>query len=187
VIDGDPGAEWATYALDARVMFVRGEGTYRLLDEPLTFREWIVQGNTNGFPDADDLVYHLTTLFPPIRPRGYLEIRALDMLPDPWWRVAVAVTAALVCDPRARRRAVEACATTSDAWVLAARCGLEDPQLFAAARECFAAARDALESVGCDATTAAALDEYVERFVSVGRSPAHDQLDRYTAPTMEAI
>ena len=51
-----------------------------------------------------DLDYHLTTLFPPVRPRGYVEIRCLDALPDRWWPALAALTATLVDDPRGRRR-----------------------------------------------------------------------------------
>ena len=68
---------------------------------------------TSAGPTLDDLEYHLTTLFPPVRPRGWLELRMIDAVPDPWWRVAVAVdrgaraaTTALVdaSQPRASRR-----------------------------------------------------------------------------------
>ena len=39
----------------------------------------------SAFPDADDLEYHLTTLFPPVRPRGWLELRMIDALPEELW------------------------------------------------------------------------------------------------------
>ncbi len=186
-VDGDPAGEWASYALEARVMFVRGEETYRPLQESVTFAEWIEHGGPDGFPDADDLVYHLTTLFPPVRPHGWLEIRTIDMLPDPWWRVAVAVTTALVCDADARRRALDACAGTATEWNIAARRALEDQLLRASAQECFAAARSALTRIGCDGSTEALMDDYIERFVSVGRCPADEQLDSYRTKTVEAI
>ena len=32
-------------------------------------------------PTTDDLDYHVSTLFPPVRPRGYLEVRYLDAQP----------------------------------------------------------------------------------------------------------
>ena len=49
---------------------------------PLTFAEWIEDGHELGWPTLDDLDYHLTTLFPPVRPRGWLELRMIDALPD---------------------------------------------------------------------------------------------------------
>ena len=48
----------------------------------LTFAAWIdgARPATAG-PTTDDLDYHLSTLFPPVRPRGYLEVRYLDAQP----------------------------------------------------------------------------------------------------------
>jgi glutamate--cysteine ligase len=59
-------------------------------------------------PDAADPAYHLSTLFPPVRPRGgYLEVRYLDAQPP--WRVgeAIATVATLLYDQRARRAALD--------------------------------------------------------------------------------
>jgi glutamate--cysteine ligase len=52
--------------------------------------------------------YHLSTLFPPVRPRGgYLEVRYLDA--QPGWRIgeAIAAVVTLLCDTRARRDALD--------------------------------------------------------------------------------
>ena len=68
---------------------------------PMPFARWIHDGHELGWPTLDDLEYHLTTLFPPVRPRGWLELRMIDALPDEWWPVAVAVTTALLDDPEA--------------------------------------------------------------------------------------
>jgi len=59
-------------------------------------------------PDATRPDYHLSTLFPPVRPRGgYLEIRYLDAQPVGRIAEAVAVLAALTLEPRARRDALD--------------------------------------------------------------------------------
>ena len=55
-----------------------------------------------------DLAYHATTLFPPVRPRGWLEIRYLDAQHPANWPVCVAVTHALVIDDRAADAAMAA-------------------------------------------------------------------------------
>jgi gamma-glutamylcysteine synthetase len=60
-------------------------------------------------PVTTDLDYHLTTLFPPVRPRGYLELRCLDALPRRWWPALVTLTVTLADDPVAADRAREAC------------------------------------------------------------------------------
>ena len=61
---------WTRYALDAPVMLIHGAQTCVVPEAPLTLRRWIIDGHPDGYPDEDDLGYHLTTLFPPIRPRG---------------------------------------------------------------------------------------------------------------------
>jgi glutamate--cysteine ligase len=58
-------------------------------------------------PDATDPAYHLSTLFPPVRPRGgYLEVRYLDA--QPLWRIgeAIATVTTLLYDQRARHDAL---------------------------------------------------------------------------------
>ena len=59
-------------------------------------------------PEAGRPSYHLSTLFPPVRPRGgYLEVRYLDT--QPCWRIgeAIAAVATLLCDARARHDALD--------------------------------------------------------------------------------
>lgn len=160
----DPVAAWADYALDARVMLLR-EGW--VADPGMTFREWLATGT----PSVDDLAYHLSTLFPPVRPQGWLELRMIDALPDPYWAVPIAVAAALIDDPLAADAAAEAAEPAADRWRQAARDALTDPVLARAARRCFDAARDALPRLGATALVPL-VDEYATRYVERGRCPA---------------
>jgi glutamate--cysteine ligase len=136
-------------------------------DPGMTFREWL----TDGRPDVTDLAYHLTTLFPPVRPQGWLELRMIDALPEPYWPVPIAVVAALIEDPLAAEVAAEATEPAAGRWRQAARLGLADPVLAGAARRCFEAARDALPRLGASALVPL-VDDYTERFVARGRCPA---------------
>ncbi|MGH2733317.1 MAG: glutamate-cysteine ligase family protein [Actinomycetota bacterium] len=44
--------------------------------------EWLVRDSSAlGFPTEEDFAYHLTTLFPPVRPKAWLELRMLEALP----------------------------------------------------------------------------------------------------------
>lgn len=174
---------WTEYALAARVMFVRAPGPWPAPQRPLRFGTWMRLGHELGWPDADDFDYHLTTLFPPVRPRGRLELRMLDALPDPWWRAAVAVAAAVVNDADAGEAAAAAAAPTAHMWAEAARYGLSHPALARSARACFAAASAALDSLGCDPVTRAALDSFIDLYVARGRCPADDVLARWHAGT----
>jgi glutamate--cysteine ligase len=173
---------WADYALTADVMLVRAsDECYVPQLTPLTFDDWIDGGHELGWPTIDDLDYHLTTLFPPVRPRGWLELRMIDAVPAPWWRVAVAVSAVLVQDPLLGAEIAPGVEPTIGRWDIAARDGLSDPQFAAAARCCFEAARAALPSAGADDATIAATDAFIDSYVARGRCPADDRLDAWNA------
>ncbi|RFU39136.1 ergothioneine biosynthesis glutamate--cysteine ligase EgtA, partial [Actinomadura logoneensis] len=115
-----PADAWARYALDARVMLVRAPDGRWISDPGMTFAEWLrgggpglredASGLRDGGPTLADLEYHLSTLFPPVRPRGWLELRMIDALPEPYWAVPVAVATALLDDPRASAAAEAATA-----------------------------------------------------------------------------
>src|SRR5207244_10162287 len=127
---------WAAYAFNARVMLIRvGEDRFEPITDGLTFGEWMFLGHELGYPDAGDLEYHLSTLFPPVRPRGWLELRMIDSLPDPWWRVAAAVATALLEDSDAGAAALEAVSAPPGGAGVPAHCrsaaphGLADPAL----------------------------------------------------------
>jgi glutamate--cysteine ligase len=154
----DPRQAWIDYALDANVMLIRtDDGDEALVGEPITARAWIGHGHPRGWPSADDVAYHLTTLFPPVRPRGWLELRMIDALPDPWWRVPVAVAAALVDD----EEAVAACEPVADRWWQAAIDGLADPPIAAAAAVCARRSLTGLHRVGVDIGTAVMVEQWV--------------------------
>jgi glutamate--cysteine ligase len=107
------------------------------LTERITLLDWLGApervGRAATGPDVD---YHLTTLFPPVRPRGYLELRCLDALPDRWWPALAALTTTLVDDPAAADLAAEHCAPLSGRIHLAARVGTDDPRVALAVRGC---------------------------------------------------
>lgn len=168
---------WTRYVLDARVMFVRRrDDDYVVQHDPLTFAEWMRDGHHLGHPTADDLAYHLTTLFPPVRPRGWLELRMIDMPGRQWWPVPVLVADVLIDAGDLLGAVIDDSA--GDRWEAAARHGLDDPVLAEAARVCFDAATEQLTGAA-----AGIVEEYAERFVHRGRTPADDLLDAEAALT----
>ncbi|MDQ1372759.1 MAG: glutamate--cysteine ligase, partial [Actinomycetota bacterium] len=156
-----------TLVLAAPVMLIRAsDDDFRAMTRERSFEQWITEGDPLGFPTEDDLSYHITTLFPPVRCRGWLELRMLDALPSPWWEVATAVTYAILADPAVAKYSA---AGSETLWLEAARDGLANPFLARAATRCFAAAIEYL-----DGDLAAAVEDYADRFVSRGRCPADD-------------
>ncbi|WP_448614779.1 ergothioneine biosynthesis glutamate--cysteine ligase EgtA [Modestobacter sp. URMC 112] len=137
-----PADEWAEYALAAPVMLVRdGSGGAVAVRGRTSFAEWLTDGTLGGRrPTVADLDYHLTTLFPPVRLRGFLEVRYLDAAPEPWWPALAAVTTTLLDHPAAADAAAAATEPVRHAWDRAARVGLADPALHAAAVACLDAA-----------------------------------------------
>ncbi|MEU6577979.1 ergothioneine biosynthesis glutamate--cysteine ligase EgtA [Streptomyces sp. NPDC046805] len=188
-LNGEPRASWARHVLDAPVMCVRQDGGPWAVPEGLTLREWTRSARPRP-PTWEDVDYHLTTLFPPVRPRGHLELRMIDAQPgDDGWIVPLAVTAALFDDPEAAEtayrtvkplaeRSLSRPAPHNPLWIDAARSGLADPELHEAAVACFAAALDALPRLGATAEVTAAVAAYRDRYVVQGRCPADDLLER---------
>lgn len=186
----DPGAAWADYLLDARLMAVRdttgnggnGNGTepYRPVLDGSTFRDRLA--SSEHPPTLADLNYHATTLFPPVRPRGWLEIRYLDAQHPASWPVCAAVTHALVMDDRAADAALAAAEPCAEMWSSAARHGLSAPPLRRAAAACFRAALSALPRLGATSSLVCEVAAFADRHVTPGRAPAADLLDLARGP-----
>jgi glutamate--cysteine ligase len=169
---GNPAEDWSSYALKAPVMLVQGPKTVPMT-EWVPFADWADGGALLGGrrPTTADLDYHLTTLFPPVRPRGFLEIRYLDSTPDNIWPAVVFTLATLLDDPAAAAVAAEVTERVATEWDLAARVGLADRHLQAAAVRCV---QTAAERAPAD------LHDAMQRLlaqVQQGRSAADDFSD----------
>lgn len=143
-LDGtDPAKDWALYALKAPVMLVHSPAADPV-SRYVPFAHWadgrVLLGDRRA--GVDDLDYHLTTLFPPVRPRGWLEIRYLDSVGDALWPAIVFTLATLLDDPAAADAAAEAVEPVATAWDVAARTGLADPRLHTAAGRCLGLVAD---------------------------------------------
>lgn len=174
----DPVSAWARYALDAPVMMLRREHGPWVAAPGFTFRDWVL-GRAAGMPPPTegDLAYHLTTLFPPVRARGWFEVRYIDAQDPRWWPVPVAVLAALLADTRASASASRACEPVADAWLEAARDGLSHPDLARAAREVFAVAARAVQHPRLRGLVV----RFARRYVEQARCPADDDVGPVTA------
>ncbi|MFI8386814.1 ergothioneine biosynthesis glutamate--cysteine ligase EgtA [Streptomyces sp. NPDC085540] len=189
-LDAEPRTAWTRQALDAEVMCVRSYEDDGPWETPpgTTFRDWLRTGGHPALrpPTAEDLDYHLTTLFPPVRPRGHLELRMIDAQSgDDGWLVPVAVVHALFDDPEATETAYRVAKGLADSygghpaprnplWRSAARHGLADPELRASAKACFRAAVEALPRLGASAHVRDTVGAFTERYVLRGRCPADD-------------
>ena len=169
----DPGTDWARYALKAPVMLVHNPDAVAVTHW-VPFADW-VDGRVllgDRRPTIADLEYHLTTLFPPVRPRQWLEIRYLDTVPDAFWPAVVFTLVALLDDPVAADIAAEAVEPVATAWDIAARVGLGDRRLYEAANKCVAVAAERAPAGLGDAM------QRLVRGVEQGRCPGDDFSDK---------
>jgi glutamate--cysteine ligase len=191
----DPVAAYTRFAESAEAMpLARGRSVGRA-GEPVPFRasfaRWSAAGGAR--PDADDVTHHLSTLFPPVRPRGYLELRYLDAPPLKWLPAPVLALQVLLGDARARRQALE---VLDDAdrgsllalWHAAAHQGLANPWLRHEARSlvdiALAAARR-LPRASAPAAAVALLAAYRDTYMFTGRCWSDDQVERIIGPDAE--
>lgn len=144
---GDPaGAVWEM-ALAANVMLVRRGEHWHAGKPGLSFREW-AEGNHPdwGHPTHDDLLYHLTTLFPEVRPRyGTIEVRTPDALPLRLLPVVVSLVTAAVYHPDASATILDLTSGKDlhHLWRRAATGGMADPVVGPLARSVWTAALEA--------------------------------------------
>lgn len=162
----DPAAEYTDFGLEAGWIFGPGDR------EPEPFLEWVLRGEAT----VEDWRTHLTTLFPEVRPRGYLEIRCIDALPPEWCAAPIAVVAGILADGAALRDAAEIVGAPDSALLQdAARFGLADPRLARGAAELFTLALRAGERSGAvDGRALEVARAFYEAYTAGGRSPGDE-------------
>jgi glutamate--cysteine ligase len=183
----DPRLAWARYALDARVICIRrGNNQPWTAPRDLTFRQWVVDGRPRR-PTLGDLRYHLTTLFPPIRPRGYLELRMIDAQRGENWIVPVAIVSALLDDAEAVDAVLDiaepltarASRSGVSPWVSAARDGVTDPLIRQLTVKCFDVALSSLSRVSGTGDIRNVVERFADTYVYRGRCPADDLMENF--------
>jgi glutamate--cysteine ligase len=183
----EPGLCYAELALDADVLlFRRADGGATPGTPGFRLRDWIEAGHPEfGRPTLDDIDYHLTTLFPEVRLRGFFEIRSADATPLSLRAAQVVFWTGLLYDPAARAAALERLEPEvmelQQLWVAAARDGLADEDLHRSAVDVW---RIALEGAGRlpagyhREQDLACAERFFERYVEAGRSPGDELRER---------
>jgi glutamate--cysteine ligase len=102
ILDDGFGYEaWMNYVLDAPMYFVRRDGQHHDY-AGASFREFMGPGLDGHRATMRDFQDHLTTVFPEVRLKTYLEVRGADC--GPWSRICAlpALWKGLLYDPQAR-------------------------------------------------------------------------------------
>jgi glutamate--cysteine ligase len=145
----DPAANWSRRVLDVPLVCVRRPDGRWDVPGRISFAEWI-GGALPGQPTTDDLDYHLSTMFPPVRPRGYLELRYLDAQQGDGWIEPVVLVSALLAKESTVDAVLAAAEPAAGRWLSAARYGLADPCVGEAARAVLNLGLDAIEDTDLD-------------------------------------
>ncbi len=171
--DTGPNAaeEYLTFALHAQAIIIPGG------DRPCApFGRWL----DTGCVTMEDWHTHLSTLFPEVRPRGYLEVRTIDALAPEWYAAPMALLVGLTYDERSAQDARDLLGDPDPALLeRAGKHGVGDQQIGGVARDLWTIALQGCTRLGTsiinaeDVETAA---EYAARYTAVGRTPADNVL-----------
>lgn len=170
----DPVAEYLEFALGAPAILLGDGSRWR------TFAEW----NAEGRVGLDDWHSHLTTLFPEVRPKGFVEVRSADAVAPEWYAAPLVLLAGIVYHLPTLRAAMERLGEPDpDLLHAAGREGLADPRIAAVARDL---AELAMRGAGAlpGFFSADDLDEagaYFDRYTRQARSPADDALEAFAS------
>ena len=182
--------DYAEYALDVPMFFIHRDGHYRDY-AGRSFREFMEKGFDGYQATEEDWVLHLTTIFPEVRLKSYLEIRMCDSGPREMICALAALTRGLfydqtaLDDARHLLRDVQA-SHFPQALDGAARWGLGadllDRPLREWARDLVAIAADGLKRL--NVVSALGRDERIylaplENIVKTGKSRAAQLMDLY--------
>ena len=96
--------DYVEWALDVPMFFVVRDGVYHPADK-MTFRRFAAEGWQGQRATIADWEVHLSTLFPEVRLKRYIEVRGADAGPMPMARGLGALWRGILEDPEARRAA----------------------------------------------------------------------------------
>ncbi|GIH05168.1 glutamate--cysteine ligase EgtA [Rhizocola hellebori] len=158
----DPVAAWARRVLHTPLLCLRRPDDCWTAPPKVTFADWIA-GAIRPQPTYDDLDYHLSTIFAPVRARGYLEVRYLDAQPGTDWMLATTMLAALFAQESTVDEAAAIAAPAAGRWASAAQLGLADPAIAVVVPALLALTCRAIADTDLSADTAAWLAERLRR------------------------
>ncbi|MAG56413.1 MAG: hypothetical protein CMJ83_08995 [Planctomycetes bacterium] len=180
--DEDPAETLLKHALAVPVMLKDDGlgGAAALADSP-TFQDWCNLTHPQGPPTLLDWQTHLSTLFPPVRHRGQIEIRITDAQEFRWFPVPLMLWWSLLwigdpnewCEPASG-------VTDIDRDAIAER-GIRNPNIVVAAHKIFDRALEILETSNSHRIPVSLLGlvrAFRLRYLDRGRMPADDLIDR---------
>ncbi|MES2178327.1 MAG: glutamate-cysteine ligase family protein [Gemmatimonadota bacterium] len=152
---GDPVREYAAFALRASAILAA--------DESVPFHAL-----PDGVATDAALATHLTTLFPEVRPRQYLELRSIDAVDGARRAIALGLVAGVLCDGAAAQDAVDLLGRPDEDVLRAAGiAGLADEPWASRARDLIDIAARGCMRLGGDIVSPALVEEMRAAFGAV--------------------
>jgi glutamate--cysteine ligase len=191
--DGMGFERWVDYALDVPMYFVKRGDTYIDVSGS-SFRDFFAGKNEKipgERPTLSDWANHLSTIFPEVRLKRYLEMRGADGVPSDRLPALSAFWVGLLYDDSALNAAwdivknwtaAERQALRDDVPKLGFKAKIKDRYLFEIAKECLLLAhgglrrRCKLDAHGRDESHHL---EALDRILDSGKTPAEQMLDRF--------
>lgn len=166
--------DYVERVLDTQVLARRRPNPDWRVRRPFTLRQWAESGEPLDTADVD---LHLSMMFPPVRPQGYLEIRYLDAQPDGQWVVPLALLATLFRSPASVRQVLDCCSEAAQRWQQGTELGLADPVLRRCAGGLLELVRPGLAALELDAGLADLVEGLLGRRLGDAISPAMEDLE----------
>ena len=164
----DPAGAYLEFALCAGAMMHGTGAPYS------SFAEWMRTGD----PTMQDWNFHLTTLFPEVRPRGYFELRSADAIASKHLAAPISFVVGLIYHETTSRAAADLLGSPDVSTLEIAGCaGLSDSAIHETALELTDLALAGCESLGDGYISAADLDsaaDFFDGYTRQGRSPGDD-------------
>jgi glutamate--cysteine ligase len=166
----DPVGEYLDFALRAPAILLGEVGEFR------PFAEW----NAAGRATEEAWRTHLSTLFPEVRPKEFVEVRSPDAVAPEWYAAPLVWLAGLTHHPAAAAEAAALVgAPDPERLARAGRDGVADPETCAAASALWEVALRGAEALGEGFVSGEMREEaraFADRYTRRGRCPADDVL-----------
>ncbi len=182
--------DYLNFALAAPVIFIES-ADYQRPPQGFTFAHWLETGfswqGKTLWPTLKDLKTHLSLLFPEVRPRGFLEIRAIDGQPRPFQYLPMAFFLGLLYDETALEEVLRLLGphlSRTHEFAQRALYGLEDAEMLPLARRLAELAEQGhrrLPDYYRCSETERRFSRFRENYVERGRTPANDLREAWHA------
>ncbi|NET17719.1 MAG: hypothetical protein F6K08_35295 [Okeania sp. SIO1H6] len=183
---------WSEATLKAEVIvFQLSPDRIEPADVEISFADWIEKGHpVYGWPTVEDFIYHFSTCFFEVRPRGYIELRACDMLPGTLQPIPVTLVTTLLYEEVGRKKCLELLydqiPSLEDLWKRSAVSGLRDEELARLAHQTWKIAIESMNRLPKDYLGEEYIKQainFLETYTFVNKMPA-DTLEMWESESI---